>query len=93
MTYLFGRREFNPSKDLDEGMLQTLAEQTGGLYFRAKDTEQLKQIYLTPDQLEPISRAAANATTALIVSLSISIGVFISLLMCIPASRAARVRS
>lgn len=52
----FGMRRTNPSRDLDEGMLTTLAESTGGQYFRAKDTEDLQQIYAILDQLEPIER-------------------------------------
>ncbi len=53
---LFGRREVNPSKELDERMLKGLAEGTGGLYFRAKDTEGLREIYATLDELEPVAR-------------------------------------
>lgn len=50
----FGTRRINPSRELDEGMLTELAESTGGRYFRAKDTQELQQIYATLDQLEPI---------------------------------------
>lgn len=53
---LFGRREVNPSKELDERMLSQLADQTGGLYFRARNTEGLAQIYQELDKLEPIAR-------------------------------------
>lgn len=52
----FGMRRTNPSRDLDEDMLTELAESTGGQYFRAKDTEELQQIYAILDQLEPIER-------------------------------------
>ena len=52
----FGMRRTNPSRDLDEGMLTTLAESTGGRYFRAKDTQELQQIYAILDELEPIER-------------------------------------
>lgn len=38
--------------DLDEGLLQKIAEETGGKYYRAKDTEGLKQIYENIDSLE-----------------------------------------
>ena len=38
--------------DLDEGLLRTVAERTGGAYYRATDTERLKDIYATIDQLE-----------------------------------------
>lgn len=44
----------NPAADLDEQTLSTIAEQTGGKYFRAKTTTELKEIYQTIDKLEPI---------------------------------------
>ena len=40
------------SLDLDETTLQKIAETTGGRYFRAKSTADLKQIYDIIDQLE-----------------------------------------
>jgi len=40
---------------LDESLLKQVAEQTGGLYFRAKDVAGLQQIYAELDKLEPIS--------------------------------------
>lgn len=52
----FGRRQVNPSQELDEDMLTQIAQSTGGQYFRARDTESLEQIYLTLDELEPIAR-------------------------------------
>lgn len=54
MPTLFGSRVVNPSKDLDEGTLKEMADQTGGMYFRAKNTEGLKEIYDQIDQFEPI---------------------------------------
>ena len=53
---LFGTRRVNPSQELDENMLTTLAESTGGKYFRARDAESLQAIYATLDELEPIER-------------------------------------
>lgn len=50
---LFGVREVNPSADLDEETLTTIAEGTGGRYFRARDTEAFQQIYAVLDELEP----------------------------------------
>ena len=35
----FGTRRVNPSRDLDEKLLQTIASLTGGQYFRARSTE------------------------------------------------------
>lgn len=49
----FGSRVINPSSDLDETLLKNIAAQTGGEYFRAKSTEDLKIIYKTLDALEP----------------------------------------
>ena len=53
---VFGRRTVNPSQDLDERLLTQLAEDTGGQYFRARDINELNQIYQLIDQLEPIER-------------------------------------
>lgn len=52
----FGSRRVNPSADLDEKTLNAIAEKTGGRYFRARDTEQLEQIYQLLDELEPIEK-------------------------------------
>ena len=49
------QRKFNPSRDLDEKTLQQIAALTGGKYFRARNPEQLLQIYRLVDQLEPIA--------------------------------------
>lgn len=51
---LFGSMVRNPSIDLDEKTLRAIAEQTGGQYFRARDTEELDQIYRQLDRLEPV---------------------------------------
>lgn len=53
---LFGNRRVNPSQDLDEGMLKNIAEQTGGVYFRARDSKGLEDIYRRLDELEPIAK-------------------------------------
>ncbi len=53
---LFGNRRVNPSRDLDETALKQIAQQTGGRYFRARDTRQLEQIYAVIDQLEPLEQ-------------------------------------
>jgi Ca-activated chloride channel family protein len=43
----------NPAMDfLDENLLQKIASETGGRYFRAKDKEGLQNIYRQIDQLE-----------------------------------------
>lgn len=53
---IFGTRQVNPSRDLDEDMLRDLAGLTGGRYFRARDTGELRQIYALLDELEPVER-------------------------------------
>jgi Ca-activated chloride channel family protein len=50
----FGSRVVNPSADLDEETLRTIANRTGGRYFRARDAEGLAQIYEILDELEPV---------------------------------------
>ena len=43
----------NPSRDLDEDTLRHLAQNTGGLYLRAKDAAGLARVYEELDRLEP----------------------------------------
>jgi Ca-activated chloride channel family protein len=49
----FGSRMVNPSADLDARMLTKMAEQTGGHFYRARNTAELAQIYGEIDKLEP----------------------------------------
>lgn len=49
---LFGERYVYQRVNIDEDTLKAIAEQTGGLYFRAEDLAALKQIYDTIDNLE-----------------------------------------
>lgn len=49
----FGARTVNPSIDLDESTLTHIAELTGGQYFRARNPQELHEIYGLLDQLEP----------------------------------------
>lgn len=55
-----GRRNINPSADLDEETLTGIAELTGGRYFRAKDTAGLQDIYRLVDELEPVEEPEAG---------------------------------
>lgn len=41
---------------LDENMLATIAQKTGGQYFRARNPKELAQIYATLDQIEEIQQ-------------------------------------
>lgn len=55
-TYIYEWRLVN----IDEALLQRIADQTGGQYFRAKDREELESIYDTIDELE---RTKIESTT------------------------------
>lgn len=48
----FGKRLMYQRVDLDEETLGKIAETTGGKYFRATDTESLKEIYKQIDSME-----------------------------------------
>lgn len=54
----------DPSVDLDEGTLKELAHLTGGMYFRARDAEDLESIHATMDQLEPALHDSAPVRAA-----------------------------
>jgi Ca-activated chloride channel family protein len=55
-TSIFSSRAVNPSADLDEETLTEIAENTGGQYFRARNIEELEQIYAILDELEPVEQ-------------------------------------
>lgn len=50
---MLGRALGVRNSELDEKTLQTIASQTGGQYFRARDQRELEQIYRAIDKLEP----------------------------------------
>ncbi len=50
----FGTRRVNPSLDLDEDTLTSIAQITGGQYFRARNPDDLASIYAKLDDLEPV---------------------------------------
>ena len=52
METLFGKRYVYQKVDLDEETLQHIADETGGLYFRATDTASLEKIYEQIDKME-----------------------------------------
>lgn len=52
---LFGRQRVNPSADLDEKTLSEIAKLTGGQYFRARNQDELQNIYKKINELEPIN--------------------------------------
>lgn len=52
-TDFFGNKVLKPVKvDVDDKILTEIAKMTGGMYFRATDTESLKEIYAEIDALE-----------------------------------------
>ena len=53
---LFGNRVTNPSADLDTEGLTEIANLTGGIFQRARSSDELKQIYAALDELEPIEQ-------------------------------------
>jgi Ca-activated chloride channel family protein len=53
---MFGLQPINPAADLDEDTLKAIAQETGGRYFRARDTRTLMAIYEILNELEPASR-------------------------------------
>lgn len=54
-SFIF-KRTVNPSADLDEKALRTLAQRSGGQYFRARDSLELTQIYQQLDAMEPVEK-------------------------------------
>lgn len=56
----FGSRQVNPSAELDEAGLQEIAKITGGQYFRARNPQELANIYQLLDQLEPVEQETAT---------------------------------
>jgi Ca-activated chloride channel family protein len=57
VTDPFGNRRLAMAKvDIDEKVLEEVADQTGARYFRATDTDSLKKIYEEIDRLETTTR-------------------------------------
>jgi Ca-activated chloride channel homolog len=56
----FGSRQVNPSAELDEAGLQEIAKLTGGQYFRARNPQELSNIYQVLDQLEPVEQETVS---------------------------------
>lgn len=83
-TGIMGMLGMNPGVDLDEPTLIDIAEQTGGAYFRARNTEELKQIEATLDRLEPALQQPTRARPALaLYSWPLGAALLLSLLLVI----------
>jgi Ca-activated chloride channel homolog len=50
---VFGMPVATPGAEIDEETLRTIAQQTGGRFFRARDTAELAGIYAELDRIEP----------------------------------------
>lgn len=46
--------------EVDEALLNAVAEATGGRYFRARNPQELQQIYAILDELEPVEQEATT---------------------------------
>ena len=69
----------NPSRDLDEPTLREIADLTNGQYFRARNTEELQEIYGLLDQLEPVEQDIESFRPTMSLyhwPLSIALGLF-----------------
>lgn len=51
----FGLRIPGQAQAMDEGVLQAIAQATGGSSFRARNSEELAQIYAQIERIEPVS--------------------------------------
>lgn len=51
---IFGKVEVPVESDLDEESLKKISAETGGVYYRVKNTEGLKNVYDNIESLEPI---------------------------------------
>ena len=49
---VFGKRYVHMNTEIDEELLKNIADETGGIYFRAKDKQGLEEIYKTIGKLE-----------------------------------------
>jgi len=58
----FGIRMQNMPVDIDEKTLTEIAAMTGGQYFRAQDTEGLRQVYKEIDEMEKYLIRVQNVT-------------------------------
>jgi len=81
---LFGQtRSRNPSRDLDEQTMMSVAEKTGGQYFRARDPAELQKIYAELDRLEPIPEEQTFRPTRSLSFWPIGLALLLSVLLAI----------
>lgn len=80
---LFGQRVVNPSTALDETMLQYIAETTGGRYYRARDPDQMEEIYQQINQLEPIAEEVTYRPQRSLYHWPLGAALFLSMLLAV----------
>jgi Ca-activated chloride channel family protein len=79
---LLFNRTINPSAELDEKTLSDIAQTTGGIYQRARNTRELVSIYSALDELEPIEQEKETyRPTRALFMWPLSIALILSLLM------------
>lgn len=79
---IMGMLGLTPGIDLDEPTLIDIAEQTGGHYFRARSSEELQEIEIALDHLEPAAQLPTLARPAqTLYAWPLAIAVLISLLL------------
>jgi len=80
----FGRiRNTNPSADLDETTLQSIADKTGGQYFRARNPDDLKKVYVEIDRLEPAPEEQTFRPTRSLTFIPLLIALALSALLAL----------
>jgi len=78
-----GTRRVNPSRDLDEDTLKSVARITNGKYFRARDPQELESIYDEIDRLEPIPEDQTFRPTRSLAHWAILAALLLSALLAI----------
>ncbi len=85
---LFGKRVTNPSADLDEATLTGIADATGGLFFRARNPQELAAIYAELNRLEPLEQEAETIRpVASLFYWPLAVAFILSLLVAVINSR------
>lgn len=74
-------RRGNVSGDIDERLLTEIADITGGQYFRARDPNELQQIYAELDRLEPMPEEQTFRPSTSLTYLPLILALLISFLI------------
>ncbi len=80
----FFERTVNTAQDLDEKTLTDIAQMTGGQYFRARDSQDLANIYNEINKLEPITTVSQTwRPQSEWFTLPLAIALFLSMLLAV----------